>query len=62
MAAATAIITIALVRETAITASVPSIAASMAAVTRVLSEGLLVTSVTRATVVALGLPCFGKTM
>jgi len=45
MAAAATIIAIALARGTVVTASVLSIVASMAAVKRVLSEGLIITSV-----------------
>ena len=60
MAVACTLIAIAPARGTAGTASVPSIVDSMAAVVRVLLEGLFIVSVARAAAVALGLPCFRK--
>ena len=55
MAEAATTVAIALARGTTVMASVPSAVASMASGVRVLSEGLLIASVTRAADVALGI-------
>ena len=62
MGLAASLVVIALARGTAVTASVPSVVALMAAVVSVLLEELLIASVARGRAVALGLPGFRETV